>query len=395
MSMATPRGSAGLGAARKVLRYLEQRRREMLGTLQALVELESPSLDKTAVDRLGEFLAQEFARLGGKVKVHRQAAAGNHLEVSFAAERRGGGGKPILLLGHMDTVYEVGTLKSMPFRVAQGRAWGPGTLDMKSGITQMLFALRAMRQALGGLGRPLTVFLVSDEEVGSSTSRRITESLARKAQAVLVLEPAQGLEGALKTARKGVGDYVVKVTGKAAHAGLDFRSGHSAILELAQQIAMIQKFTDLERGLTVNVGLVRGGTRTNVVAAEAVAEVDVRIAQLSDAALMEEKFRSLRPFNPKCKLEVSGGINRPPLERGQGGALLYGVAKGLARGLGWELGEAAVGGGSDGNFTAALGVSTLDGLGGVGEGAHAPHESVLLAELPRRAALLAGLIETV
>ena len=388
-------GSAGTGAARKVVRYLEQRRREMLGTLQALVELESPSLDKTAVDRLAEFLAQEFTRLGGKVKVHHQASSGNHLEASFPAERRGSGGKPVLLLGHMDTVYEVGTLKSMPFRVAQGRAWGPGTLDMKSGITQMLFALRALRQVLRGLGRPVTVLLVSDEEIGSPTSRRITEALARKAQAVLVLEPAQGLEGALKTARKGVGDYVVRVAGKASHAGLDFHAGQSAILELAQQIAVIQKFTDLERGLTVNVGLVRGGTRTNVVAAEAVAEVDVRIARLGDAALIEEKFRSLRPFNPKCKLEVSGGINRPPLERSQGGALLYGVAKGLARGLGWELGEAAVGGGSDGNFTAALGVPTLDGLGGVGEGAHAPHESILLEELPRRAALLAGLIETV
>ncbi|HYX70517.1 MAG TPA: M20 family metallopeptidase [Terriglobales bacterium] len=386
---------AGVGAARKVVRYLEQRRREMLGTLQALVELESPSLDKTAVDRLGEFLAQEFTRLGGKVKVHRQANSGNHLEASFPAERRGRGGKPVLLLGHMDTVYEVGTLKSMPFRVAQGRAWGPGTFDMKSGIAQMLFALRALRQVLGGLGRPVTVLLVSDEEIGSPTSRRITEALARKAQAVLVLEPAHGPGGALKTSRKGVGDYVVKVTGRAAHAGLDFRAGQSAILELAQQIAVIQKFTDLERGLTVNVGLVRGGTRTNVVAAEAVAEVDVRIARLGDAALVEEKFRSLRSFNPKCKLEVSGGINRPPLERSQGGALLYGVAKGLARGLGWKLDEAAVGGGSDGNFTAALGVPTLDGLGGVGDGAHAPHESVLLAELPRRAALLAGLVETV
>jgi glutamate carboxypeptidase len=395
MTMATASGSAGIGATRKVLAHLEQRRREMLGTLQALVELESPSLDKTAVDRLGEFLAQEFTRLGGKVKVHRQPAAGNHLEVNFSAERRGRGGKPVLLLGHLDTVYEVGTLKSMPFRVAQGRAWGPGTFDMKSGITQMLFALRAVRQVRGGLGRPVSVLLVSDEEVGSATSRRITEALARKAQAVLVLEPAHGPQGALKTARKGVGDYVVKVTGRAAHAGLDFRAGQNAILELAQQIARIAAFTDLERGTTVNVGVVRGGTRTNVVPGEAVAEVDVRIAHLSDAALIEKKFRSLRPFNPKCRLEVSGGINRPPLERAQGGALLYGVAKGLARGLGWELGEAAVGGGSDGNFTAALGVPTLDGLGGVGEGAHAAHESVVLAEMPRRAALLAGLLETI
>jgi glutamate carboxypeptidase len=259
----------------------------------------------------------------------------------------------------------------------------------------MLFALRALREPPGKFPRPVTVLLVSDEEVGSETSRSITEGLANKSAAVLVCEPAQSAEGALKTARKGVGDYVIKVTGKASHAGVDFPAGQSAIHELAKQIAKIETFTELERGLTVNVGVIRGGTRTNVVAAEAVAEVDVRIPKLSDRARVEKKLRSLKPFNKKCKLEVSGGINRPPLERNGAVVQLFKTAKQIAAILGWELKEASTGGGSDGNFTAALGIPTLDGLGAVGEGAHASNESVIIAELPRRAALLAGLIEVI
>jgi glutamate carboxypeptidase len=210
---------------------------------------------------------------------------------------------------------------------------------------------------------------------------------------VLVCEPAQGLDGALKTARKGVGEYNVKVTGRAAHSGLDFEKGASAILELARQLGVIEKFTDLARGITVNPGVIRGGTRSNVIAAEAVAEMDARVTRLTDAAELDARFRALKPFNPACKLEVTGGINRPPLERTEAVAGLYELARGIAEELGWKLGEAAVGGGSDGNFTAALGVPTLDGLGGVGEGAHASNESVIIEELPRRAALLAGLIE--
>jgi glutamate carboxypeptidase len=301
----------------------------------------------------------------------------------------------VLLLGHYDTVYPLGTLGTMPCRVVDNKLTGPGVLDMKSGIGLMLHALAALQEWHGGLPRPVTVLLVSDEEVGSESSRAITESLAKQAAAVLVLEPSYGRHGAVKTARKGVGEYLVKVTGKASHAGLDFQKGVNAILELARQIEKISSFTDLKKGLTVNVGIVSGGSRTNVVPAEAAAQIDVRIARTKDAAGIEKKMRNLRPFNRKCKIEITGGINRPPMERSAGVAALYAQAVAIARELGWKLGEAAVGGGSDGNFTAGLGIPTLDGLGGVGDGAHATHEHILMSELPRRAALIAGLIELV
>jgi glutamate carboxypeptidase len=241
----------------------------------------------------------------------------------------------------------------------------------------------------------VTVLLVSDEEVGSSSSRPITERLAAKSLAVLVLEPAYGRHGAIKTARKGVGEYRLRVTGKAAHSGLDFEKGESAIVELARQVAAISELVDLKRGLTLNVGVVEGGTRSNVVPAEATAVLDVRIVRSSDAARIDRKLRALRPFNRKCKLEISGGINRPPMERTAGIAELYRKAAAIAKQLGWKLEDAAVGGGSDGNFTAGLGIPTLDGLGGVGEGAHSAHEFILISELSRRAALLAGLVESV
>jgi glutamate carboxypeptidase len=264
---------------------------------------------------------------------------------------------------------------------------------MKSGIALMLHALAALKDWHGELPRPVTVLLVSDEEVGSDSSREITESLAKKSAAVLVLEPSYGLKGAVKTARKGVGEYQVKVTGKASHAGLDFQKGANAILELARQIEKISGFTDLKKGLTVNVGIVSGGSRTNVVPAEALTQVDVRITNMKDAAGIDKKMRSLRPYDRRCKIEISGGVNRPPMERTARIAALYEIAVGIGRDLGLRLEEAAVGGGSDGNFTAGLGIPTLDGLGGVGDGAHAPHEHIVISELPRRAALLAGLIE--
>jgi glutamate carboxypeptidase len=264
---------------------------------------------------------------------------------------------------------------------------------MKSGIALMLAALQGLQALHGEVPRPVTVLLVSDEEVGSDSSRQITEALAKKSAAVLVCEPSYGTYGAVKTARKGVGEYSLKVVGKASHAGLDFEKGQSAIVELARQIAEIAKMVDLKRGLTLNVGVVQGGTRTNVVAAEAVAGIDLRIQKMQDAARIDRRLRALRPFNKKCKLELSGGLNRPPMERTPGVAALYEKAFAIARGLGWKLKEAAVGGGSDGNFTAALGIPTLDGLGGVGDGAHAQHEWIAIDELPRRAALLAGLIE--
>jgi glutamate carboxypeptidase len=257
----------------------------------------------------------------------------------------------------------------------------------------MLAAIEALRGWYEDtLPRPVTVLLVSDEEIGSDTSRHITESVAKRCQAVLVLEPAYGPKGAVKTARKGIGEYTLEVTGKAAHSGLDFEKGESAIVELARQILEVAKLTDLKRGVTFNVGTVQGGTRTNVIPAQASAVLDVRIVRMKDAAEIDRKLRRLRPFNRKCKIKITGGINRPPMERAAT-AEPYKQASQIAKGLGWKLEEAAVGGGSDGNFTAGLGIPTLDGLGGVGEGAHAPNESVVISELPRRTALLAALIE--
>jgi glutamate carboxypeptidase len=374
------------------LRYFEDRRDQIVETVRQLVEIESPSDDKKAVDQIAALLAGRFERLGGHSKFHRTQNFGDHLQVDFAGKR---GGKPILLLGHYDTVYPIGTLKTMPCRIADGRISGPGALDMKSGIAMMLHAIEALRTwHEDTMPRPVTVLLVSDEEVGSGTSRHVTESLAKRSEAVLVLEPSYGLKGAVKTARKGVAEYSFKVTGKAAHSGLDFEKGESAVLELARQIPLISKLTDLKRGLTVNVGMIQGGSRVNVIPAEATAMIDVRIAALKDAAGIDKQLRSLKPINRKCKIEIKGGVNRPPLERKDGVVTLYKQAVEIARQLGWKLEEAAVGGGSDGNFTAGLKIPTLDGLGGVGEGAHAQHESILIAELPRRAALLAQLLET-
>jgi glutamate carboxypeptidase len=323
--------------------------------------------------------------------MHRVQRFGDHLQVDFSGGKRA----PVLLLGHLDTVWGVGTLKSMPFREARGRLSGPGILDMKAGIVQMLFALECLQHVRGKLPRPVSVLLVSDEEVGSESSRSLTERLAKRSAAVLVLEPAAGLSGALKTARKGIGTYTLKVTGRAAHAGLDFEKGHSAILELSRQLLRIEKFTDLRRGITVSPGLVRGGTRTNVVAAEAEAEIDIRIQRMSDAGPLERKFRKLKPLDKACRLEIGGGLNRPPLERSKAGARLFRLAQTLSSELGFQLKEASVGGGSDGNFTAALGVPTLDGLGAVGEGAHAAHEHVLASALAPRTALLARLLEEI
>ena len=369
------------------LAYFRERLDLMVANIRELVEIESPSDNKAAVDQLGDLVAVKLAALGGSVRFHPARDFGNHLQVDFAGRMPG---KAVLLLGHYDTVYPLGTLASMPCRVVNGKLTGPGVLDMKSGIGVMLHAIAALKDWHGALPRPVTVLLVSDEEVGSNSSRAITESLAKKAAAVLVLEPSYGLNGSVKTARKGVGEYQVKVTGKASHAGLDFEKGVNAILELARQIEKISSFTDLKKGLTVNVGIVGGGSRTNVVPAEALAQVDVRIARMKDAGGIDKKMRGLRPFNRKCKVEVSGGVNRPPMERTAGVAALHGIAVGIARDLGWSLGEAAVGGGSDGNFTAGLGIPTLDGLGGVGDGAHAVHEHILISELPRRTALVAG-----
>jgi len=373
------------------LPWFRERQGAMVEAIRQMVEIESPSDNKLAVDRLGRWLAGKFEALGGHSKFHRTADFGDHLQVDFPGRDRR---QPALLLGHFDTVYPMGTLATMPCREAGGRLHGPGTLDMKSGIAMMLYAIDAMRDQGGTLPRALTVLLVSDEEVGSSSSRRITEELAKRSAVVFVLEPSYGLKGAVKTARKGVGEYLLKVSGKAAHAGLDFDKGHSAIRELARQIERVSKFTDRKRGLTVNVGVIEGGTRVNVVPSEAKASIDVRVVRAADAAGIGRKLRALKPVDKQCKLSVQGGLDRPPLERTAGVADLFRHASELAKRVGWKLEEAAVGGGSDGNLTAALGIPTLDGLGGVGEGAHAPSESIIISELPKRTDLLAALIES-
>jgi glutamate carboxypeptidase len=381
-------------SAHAYLAFCQQHESEMLSLLRKMVEIESPSDDKAAVDRMGEFLAEAFERLGGQVTFYPQETAGNHLKADFAggpSDRASG--KPVLLLGHFDTVWPMGTLAKMPFRMEADRAFGPGVYDMKAGIAMMMFALRALKES-GAAHRPVTILLDTDEEVGSRTGRPIVEATAKDCEAVLVLEPSQGPQGHLKTSRKGVGDMTIRVRGRASHSGVDFEKGRSAIVELARQLLEIVKFTDLARGITVNPGVIQGGTRSNVIAAEAWAEVDLRIARIADAQELEKKFAVLKPFDPDCSIELSGGINRPPMERTEGTVRLFGLAQEIAGGMGWKLEESSTGGGSDGNFTSALGIPTLDGLGALGEGAHASNESVVIRELPQRMALLAGLIQS-
>jgi glutamate carboxypeptidase len=362
---------------------------EWLDLLRRLVEAESPSDDKAAVDGCVRLAASHAKALGGRVKLHRQRAFGDVLEARFGPRTKVGAKKPILLLGHLDTVWPLGTRKTMPFRTAEGRVWGPGTLDMKAGVAMAFTAIELLTE-VGLLNREVVLLLNSDEEVGSPVSRPITETLAAECAAVFVLEPAQGL--ANKTARKGTGNWRIEVQGVAAHAGVDFEKGASAIRELARIVEKVSGWTDLKRGLTVSVGLAGGGSKTNVIPAEAWAEVDVRIARKADGARMERRFAGLKPVDKRCTLIVTGGINRPPMERTRGTVRLHGEARALASELGFALDEAATGGASDGNFTSALGIPTLDGMGAVGEGAHARHESIVLEHAAPRTALLAGLL---
>lgn len=371
------------------LRYFEERLSELVQTIREFVDIESPSDNKLAADRMGALLAAKFESRGGRSHVHRTELFGDNVQIDFPGQAD----KPVLLLGHFDTVYPLGALAGMPCKIEADRLLGPGVLDMKSGIALMLFAIEALHAWHGRLPRSVTVFLVSDEEVGSTSSRAITEELARQSAAVLVLEPAAGLRGAVKTARKGVGDYTLTVKGVASHAGLDPGKGHSAVVELARQITVLSRFNDLRSGISVNPGVIRGGTRTNVIAAEAVVEIDVRIKSAKQAKVLARKMRSLKAFDKHCKLAIDGGINRLPMERNAGVIGLYKKAQAIAQQIGWKLEEAAVGGGSDGNFTAGIGIPTLDGMGGVGEGAHAIHEYIVMSELPRRALLLAEMIE--
>lgn len=375
---------------RQLSARIEERQPQMVRNVSELVHIESPSSDKAAVDRAVTLVADWADALGGRVKLHRQREFGDLLEVRFTP-RGSRDKKPLLLLGHLDTVWEIGTLKRMPWREEAGRIYGPGVLDMKAGVVMAITAIQALLE-LHALSRPVVLLLHSDEEIGSSCSRALTERVAKTCEAVYVLEPGQGDAGAYKTSRKGVGNYRLGVTGVAAHSGVDFSNGHSAILELAHQLEQIRNFTDLERGITVNPGVIGGGTRTNVVAANAWAEIDVRIARMVDAGRIDRSIRKLRARDRTCRLQISGGLNRPPMERKPSVIRLFRKAQRSAAGLGFALEEASTGGGSDGNFTAALGIPTLDGMGAVGAGAHAEHESIVVKHLVPRTALLAAMM---
>jgi glutamate carboxypeptidase len=308
-----------------------------------------------------------------------------------------GRGRPdgqILIIGHLDTVYPLGTLVRMPFRASGGRAWGPGTFDMKAGLAIALAAVDGLRATKLRPRKRFVFFWNSDEEIGSESSRREIEREARRSDAVLVLEPALGRDGRLKTARKGVGTAQIVITGRSSHAGADPGAGVNAVHELALQIARLMKMNNPRRGITVQSTVVEGGTVSNVVPAHARAEVDIRYSHLADAPKLDKRLRGIRPILKGARIEVHGGINRPPLERTRGVRELFSRAQSLMREIGVDLGETTTGGGSDGNFTAALGVPTADGLGAIGSGAHSPEEHVLIRSLPQRAALLAGLLFT-
>ena len=375
---------------RALLAGARNRERALVYLTRQLVLAESPSDQKPAVDACVGLAADHARALGARVRLHKQKDFGNILEARFhpKSTARSSAG-PVLLLGHLDTVWPLGTLKSMPCRVRDGRLWGPGTLDMKAGVAMAFTAVALLIEA-GALNREVVLLLNSDEEVGSPVSRSITESIALECEAVYVLEPAQGL--AYKTARKGTGDWRVDVKGIAAHAGVDFAQGASAIREMARVVETVSGWTDLKRGLTVSVGVAGGGTKTNVIPAEAWAEVDVRIARKSDGARIERRFAGLKTADRRCSLTVTGGISRPPMERTRGTVRLFERARRLAAEIGLDLNEAATGGASDGNFTSALGIPTLDGMGAVGEGAHAQHESIMIEHLAARTALLAALL---
>jgi glutamate carboxypeptidase len=374
---------------RALLAGARRKQSALLDLVQLLVRAESPSDDKTAVDCCVALADAHARALGGRVKLHRQRGHGDVLEARFWSKSQAGSAKPILLLGHLDTVWPLGTLKTMPCRIGDGRLWGPGSLDMKAGVAMAFTAIEMLIES-GALQREILLLLNSDEEIGSVVSRPITERLAAECAAVYVLEPAQGL--AYKTARKGTGNWRIDIAGIAAHTGLDFEKGSSAIRELARVVETVSGWTDLKRGLTVSVGVAGGGTKSNVIPADAWAEVDVRIARKADGPRIARKFAGLKPVDKRCTLNVTGGINRPLMERTRGTVELYRRARVLAADVGILLEEAATGGASDGNFTSALGIPTLDGMGAVGDGAHARHESVMIEHLAPRTALLAAML---
>src|SRR6266581_595106 len=374
----------------ELLRVLKPRLPEMLAVLRRCVTAESPSLDKAAADRCCSVIANEWRKRGVRVERIPQKYRGDHLRVIYASEKS----RPtaqLLVLGHYDTVYSIGTLKAMPFRISGGKARGPGVFDMKAGLVQALFALHARQQLSVSLHKRIVFLWTSDEEIGSESSRELIETEARRSDVVFVLEPSFGPRGLLKTARKGVGQAEFIVQGRASHAGLAPEEGINAIHELAAQLTRIEKWNDARCGVSINADIIEGGTRTNVIAERARALLDLRALRNSDIRGIERRLHALRPVHKGAKLKITGGFDRPPLER-KVSAALFARAKSFAKQMNLSLGECTAGGGSDGNFTGALGVPTLDGLGAVGDGAHSDHEYVLINTMPARAALLAALL---
>lgn len=374
----------------RLLTFLRDHQTDMTALLTRLVEMESPSDHKPSLDRLGDALAVELRGLGAAVDVIGQETAGNQVRARWGAESGG-----LLLLCHMDTVWDLGTLTRRPVRVEDGRLYGPGTFDMKGGIVNAIWTIRALRKLGLMPDRRITLLITSDEETGSDASRGVIEAEAVTHEAVLVLEPAHPPRASLKTWRKGVGDYHVTVTGRAAHAGAAHEEGVNAIEELAHQVLAIQALTDYAAGTTVNVGVISGGTRSNVVPEQAWAHVDVRVMNAAEEARIDAALRALQPKLAGTTIAVTGGINRPPMVRTPATVALFQKAAAIAAELGFSVDETGTGGGSDGNFTSALGVPTLDGLGVAGDGGHALHEHVILSSLPERAALLAGMLREI
>ncbi|MDQ3169040.1 MAG: M20 family metallopeptidase [Acidobacteriota bacterium] len=374
---------------RDLLTFCEAEQPWLRSMIETLVGIESPTTDKQAVDTCGREVARVMREMGGEVEVMPQAVAGDHVRGVF-----GEGSQRILLLGHFDTVWDLGQIERMPIVERSGRLFGPGIFDMKGGLSIALQALRALTSTGWPADLEVTCLWTSDEETGSDTSRELIEQQARRSRAVFVFEPAL-TGGALKTARKGVGHFDIRVRGVSAHAGIDPGSGASAVHALARLITSLEALNDHANGTSVNVGVIRGGSRSNVVAEEAFAEVDVRVARLEDAPRLDEAMRTLRSADARIDVSVAGAIDRPPFERTEAVAALFAQARAVALELGVDLKEGATGGASDGNFTGALGVPTLDGLGAVGGGAHALDEHLELAVLPVRAALAAGLIRSV
>ena len=375
---------------KSLLAWLSPQTPKMLRALGEFVRAESPSTDKSAADACARVIAAEWRKRDVRVELLEQKHRGAHLRITRASDDAKSRGQ-ILVLGHYDTVYARGTLARMPFGVRAGRVFGPGVFDMKGGIVQALFALDAIADSRARLSDRIVFLWTSDEEIGSESSRNLIESEAKRSDAVFVLEPSLGPKGLLKTARKGVGEAELIVHGRASHAGLAPEKGVNAIHELALQLTRLKNWNDLPRGISINAGLIEGGTRTNVIPDRARAILDLRALRSEDMRSVEQRLRALRPILPGAKLEVRGGFNRAPLEREQS-ADLFRLAKALASRMKIKIGEGTAGGGSDGNLTAALGVPTLDGLGAVGDGAHSRNEFIVVRALPQRAALLAALL---